>query len=63
MNSTKNQILEFINATGNIRPADIYAHFSINRQMVHRHLKNLLDAGKIKKIGSAPKVFYSVVDG
>ena len=62
MDSTKNKILEFISTTNSVKPADIYAHFSINRQMVHRHLKNLLRDGKIKKIGSAPKVFYRVAD-
>ena len=61
-NDTKNQILEFITTEDGVKPADIYAHFSINRQMVHRHLKNLLTDKKIKKIGSAPKVFYYITD-
>ncbi|SMN13555.1 hypothetical protein BHECKSOX2_618 [Bathymodiolus heckerae thiotrophic gill symbiont] len=43
-------------------PADIDAQFDINRQMIHRHLKNLIEAGKIKKIGSAPRVFDAVIN-
>ncbi len=58
-NNTKDKILTYISTIGIIKPADIYANFAINRQMVHRHLKSLLDSGQIKKIGHAPKVFYS----
>lgn len=45
-----------------VSPADINTQFDINRQMIHRHLKKLLEMEEIKKIGSAPKVFYTVVN-
>ncbi|KAA0444243.1 MAG: winged helix-turn-helix transcriptional regulator [Candidatus Thioglobus sp.] len=53
------RILQHIQDKSVITPTAISAHFAISRQMVHRHLKNLVDAAKIKKIGSAPKVFYT----
>jgi hypothetical protein len=31
--------------------------------MVHRHLKKLLAADKIRKLGSPPRVLYRAVDG
>jgi len=37
------------------------SRLDINRQMIHRHLKKLAEIGYIKKIGSAPKVFYAVI--
>ena len=35
-------------------------NFSINRQMIHRHLHNLIEEGKLKKEGIPPKVYYSI---
>lgn len=60
--STREQILDFIQSSNMTKPVDIYLHFEINRQMVHRHLKRLLEEGKIQKVGSAPKVYYARVE-
>ncbi|WXU00512.1 MAG: hypothetical protein Ctma_1236 [Catillopecten margaritatus gill symbiont] len=60
--NTRQQILAYIQNTNIISPAEVGAHFDISRQMAHRHLKNLVEAGKIKKIGSAPKVFYTAIE-
>ena len=58
--STQQQILTYIKNSDMVSPADINTRFDINRQMIHRHLKSLLEMGEIKKIGSAPKVFYAL---
>ena len=57
MNKTEEKIFEYIKTKKQTKPSGIFYYFDINRQMIHRHLKKLLQAGKIKKIGSAPKVF------
>ncbi len=62
MNKTKDKIYEYLKKNGVKKPNDIFYHFSINRQMVHRHLKKLLVEKKIQKIGSAPHVFYSILE-
>ncbi|SMN12071.1 hypothetical protein SPBRAN_280 [uncultured Candidatus Thioglobus sp.] len=43
-------------------PADVSAYFELSRQMTHRHLKHLVESGKIKKVGSAPKVLYAAIN-
>ena len=60
--STQQQILTYIKNSDMVSPADINSQFDINRQMIHRHLKKLLEMGEIKKIGSAPKVFYTLAN-
>ncbi len=60
--NTRHQIFKYIQDTNMVNPTDIGTHFDISRQMVHRHLKNLVDANKVKKIGSAPKVFYTAIN-
>ncbi len=35
--------------------------FALSNAMIHRHLKKLLESHKIKKNGTPPKVFYSLV--
>ncbi len=61
-NNTRHQILKYIQDSNMVNPTEIGTHFDISRQMVHRHLKSLVEADKIKKIGSAPKVFYAVIN-
>jgi len=58
---TRQQILTYIQNSDMTSPADINTQFDINRQMIHRHLKKLVEMGFIKKIGSAPKVFYTAI--
>ncbi|SMN17223.1 hypothetical protein CRYPA_1014 [uncultured Candidatus Thioglobus sp.] len=60
--STRQQILTYIQKSDMVSPVDINTQFDINRQMIHRHLKILLEAGEIRKIGSAPKVFYTAIN-
>lgn len=55
---TKQQVLDFIKENPSSSPSDLSKHFSISPQMVHRHLKVLLEAGEIKRLGKPPKVLY-----
>lgn len=60
--STLQQILAYIQSSNMTSPTEVGAHFDISRQMAHRHLKKLVETGKVKKIGSPPKVFYTTVN-
>ncbi|MBT4762762.1 MAG: winged helix-turn-helix transcriptional regulator [Bdellovibrionaceae bacterium] len=55
---TESQLLDIIYKTGPLRPVDIAKSLDISLQMVHRHLKKLLQQNKIKRLGSPPKVYY-----
>jgi predicted amidophosphoribosyltransferase/DNA-binding transcriptional ArsR family regulator len=59
MKKTIDKIAEYIKENTFVTVSDISDEFGINRQMVHRHLKKLLELGLIIKNGKAPKVFYS----
>lgn len=63
MNSdTKTQLFELIEESGPIAPSTLSSRLHISPQMVHRHLKNLLKSGDILKLGSPPKVLYTVAE-
>ncbi|MBU0673990.1 MAG: winged helix-turn-helix domain-containing protein, partial [Proteobacteria bacterium] len=59
---TKQHIQTLVIDRGPIGPSDIARALRISTQMVHRHLKSLLAAGTIKKLGTPPKVLYRAVD-
>jgi predicted transcriptional regulator len=50
--NTRHRILDYIKNSDAVRSVDIDAHFDINRQMAHCHLKALIESSKIKKIGA-----------
>jgi len=56
--NTQNQILAFIEMRGEATVKGLAEEFSFSREMIHRHIKTLCSTNKIKKIGSAPRVFY-----
>ena len=58
---TKSQLAALLAEKGPIGPTELAQSLQISTQMVHRHLKALLVAGKIEKIGAPPKVLYKVV--
>lgn len=60
-NNTRQQILTYIQKVTMTTPTEVGTHFDLSRQMVHRHLNTLVETEKIKKIGSAPKVFYTAI--
>ena len=60
--NTKQQVFEYIQENTAVTPHQLAIHFQLSRAMLHRHLKELLVANKIKKQGSAPRVYYSILD-
>lgn len=57
----KENILEFLTNNGEATPAEIANKLDISRQLTHRYLKKLLQDKQIIKIGSAPNVYYKIV--
>lgn len=55
---TRTRIISYIRTNGQARVKDLVDHLSIGRVAVHRHLKALVEAGKLTKAGEPPKVFY-----
>jgi hypothetical protein len=60
MSETKQNIVNFIKNKGSVTAKEIIDTFSISRQAAQKHLGELINLGQIEKIGSTPKVFYSV---
>ncbi len=58
--NTKQQLFEFVQQNREASSAEISKQLGISPQMVHRHLKALLEEGKLKKLGRAPRVLYVV---
>ncbi len=58
MISNKEKILLYIEENGQATVNELLNVLSIERAMIHRHLKSMAEAGIIRKIGSAPKVWY-----
>lgn len=56
---TRTKILDILKKEV-IRPIDLADKIGLSRQMVQRHLKEMLEKGLIEKIGSSPKVFYKI---
>lgn len=57
---TANKIIEYIRLNKQARVIDLVREFNLSYVAVHRQLKNLINQDKIKKIGSAPIVFYTI---
>jgi len=56
---TREKIWLFISDRKTVRAKDIYDAFGLSPQIIHRHLKKLLEEKTIIKKGRPPKVFYS----
>lgn len=56
---TKKKILDIIKKEV-IRPKNLVDEIGLSRQMIQRHLKEMLEEGIIEKIGTSPKVFYKI---
>lgn len=55
---TKAQIIDFIKKRSKASPHDLVEHLEVSSQAVHRHLKALIESGRLKKLGTPPHVFY-----
>jgi hypothetical protein len=60
MKTTKQQIVEYISKNHSASVKQLVEHFGIYATIMHRHLKSLIDEGKLQKVGSAPKVLYVI---
>nr|MDQ2993744.1 winged helix-turn-helix domain-containing protein [Pseudomonadota bacterium] len=58
----KNQLLDLLRQKGPVGPSAIASTLQISPQMVHRHLKNLLKSGEVRKQGMSPKVLYFAIE-
>lgn len=59
---TKDHILRLLREQGPTGPTAISSLLNISPQMVHKHLKSLIQSGDIKKQGTPPKVVYLAAD-
>ncbi|MCK9438969.1 MAG: DeoR family transcriptional regulator [Patescibacteria group bacterium] len=60
MNNVKIKIIEYIKKHGRVSVNQLSNNFDLSRQMIHRHLIDLIHKGIIDKIGTPPKVFYFI---
>jgi predicted amidophosphoribosyltransferase len=60
MIKTKDEILKYIRVNDKTTVNKISEVFSIGKVMIHRHLNALIKENKIIKIGTPPKVYYSI---
>ncbi len=56
--NTKNEILAYIKSNFPVWVSQISKDFWLSTQIIHRHLKNLLDTEFIIKVWTSPKVYY-----
>lgn len=56
--NTKIDIFEFIKTTNPTSVNQIKDKFNLSNQIIHRHIKKLIEEGSIYKVWTPPKVFY-----
>jgi len=56
--NTINEIYDYINLNAPIWVTQIANHFWFSTQIIHRHIKKLLEENRIIKSWNSPKVFY-----
>lgn len=56
--NTRQKIYEYIWYDKPTTVKEIVEFFWISKEMIHRHLKNLIQENKIEKLGNPPKVYY-----
>lgn len=55
---TKEKILKYIVINKPVLINDLVKYFGFSNQIIHRHIKSLVDENKIYKVGTPPKVYY-----
>ncbi|HPT08646.1 MAG TPA: hypothetical protein PLE28_03060 [bacterium] len=60
MNNIKVKIFEYIKKNGKTSVKQLVINFGLSRQIIHRHLADLISKEMIDKIGIPPKVFYFI---
>lgn len=59
---TKDKIVEYITSRTRATPHDLVRAFNISQVAIHKHLKELVAIGRVKKVGRSPLVFYLATD-
>lgn len=60
--SGKDLILDYLKKNGPKTVSELSKKLFLSRQIIHRHINNLLEDGFISKIGKSPRVFYFVIE-
>lgn len=60
--NTKEKLLNYLKEHGEVTPHQLVLYLKISPQSLYRHLKTLIQKGTIKKLGTSPRVFYSIND-
>ncbi|NBT57853.1 winged helix-turn-helix transcriptional regulator, partial [bacterium] len=55
---SKQQIVDILNKKGKLSVHYLSEKLKLSPQMVHRHLKDLIQQGLVSRLGSAPKTEY-----
>lgn len=61
MSPTKINILKFLNDNPQTSVVKLVDHFSISKQAMHKHLRELIELKQIEKKGLPPRVYYSAI--
>jgi len=56
-------LLEIIDLYGPIRSSELAKKINVSPKTIYKHLLTLLDEQLIKKVGTAPKIFYVISEG
>lgn len=56
--NTKDKIIKFLKDNNKASVETLRKEFSISRQIIHRHLKDLTKDGLVSRVGTPPIVFY-----
>ena len=59
-NKTKETIIEIIKSDKSVSPNTLVELLNISNVAVHKHLRELVANKTLKKIGTAPHVFYTI---
>ena len=59
---TRAKILEYVKKNGAARVCDLVYFLNIGNVAIHRQLKKMIELNQLKKVGSAPKVYYLLAD-
>lgn len=56
--NVESQVLVYLSSHFEASPKEMTDSISVSKQIIHRVLAKLIEAGEIEKLGRAPKVFY-----
>lgn len=60
MSPTKQSIIKYLIQNPQTSVVKLLVQFTISKQAMHKHLKELIELGEIEKQGLPPKVYYSI---